>query len=397
MCLGMQFAAEDLGPRRRFCMRWGVLLVIVLEDEVGGDARWSKLADMFPEPRERLTDAAHAAREDALQAAYLRIYLYVGHQRDDGYLGYREALSRCRGKKWVLEALTTSVRGKTPFLHRPGDTCRVRNCIDDSPPWVEGFEYRICGFWKKNASRKEKDRHDAQTKELKDPALRDFVYRRDGGCCRFCRSGPMKRKGMGMATDKRRILNVDHIDPDALAGPDYKGVALTCKRCNTHKARRTPEAADMHLLPEPSAELIAYWQDRGERQFDLLTEPGVHPADAIPQEWLDNHANNPPDNPSDNAQTTRSAVVDQVVPDVVQGSVHSAADVPAGDLVSAGGTQDNTPDSDREVSRSGRVGQPPPAPVLGALGQPVRHPSAPDIWHRGSRFPSTGPPGGDPP
>lgn len=379
-------------------MRRGWCLVIVLEDEVGGDARWSKLADMFPEPRERLTDAAHAAREDALQAAYMRIYLRVGHQRDDGYVGHREALRECRGKRWILDALTTSVRGKKPFLHRPGDTCGVRNCIDDSPPWIDGFEYRICGFWKKNASRKEKDRHDAQTKELKDPVLRNFVYKRDGGCCRFCRSGPMKRKGMGMASDKRRILNVDHIDPDALAGPGYKGVVLTCKRCNTHKARRTPEVADMVLLPEPTPELIAYWHDRGERQFDFLTESGVHPADVIPQEWLDSRTDNPPDNVIDNAQTTRSTLVDPDVGSVVPNAVHDATGATTADHVSAGGAQDNVDDTGQEVPRSGLVGQPPPAPVLGPLDQPVRHPSAPDIWHRGSRAPASppAPAGGEP-
>ena len=369
--------------------------MIVLEDELFGDARWSKLAEQFPEPRARLTDAQHAVREDTLQAAYVRLFLYVGHQRDDGYLGHREALNLCRGKEWVLTALTTPTRGKGPFIHREGETCGRKNCIDASPPWVTGFEYRICAFWKKNASRKEKDRHESQKAELRDSALRDHVYKRDGGCCRYCRSGPMKRKGMGNASDHRRIPNIDHIDPDQLAGPDYAGVALSCKRCNTTKGARTPDQADMVLPPGPTPDQVAHWQDRGEARFDYLSEPGAHPADVVPDQWLnerlDNRADNPPDNTINNAQATRSAVGDPTAATVVPSADHDTTSASTGDPVSAGGPQDSGADITPEVSRSGRVGPPLPDPNLGALGQPVRHPSAPDIWTRQSRAPAAQP------
>lgn len=356
-------------------------------DELAGDVRWSKLAegDVGPSMSQRRWES----RVDALQSAYFRVTQHVAHQRDDGYIDHRRAIELCRGRTWVLDALLTPSCGKGAFLHRPGDRCPEKNCIDASPPWVAGFDYRVCGFLKKNPSRKERERNDAQKKDLSDPVLRAFLFERDGGCCRYCRSGPMKPKGMGNAKDRRRLAVVEHVDPDRDAGPDRGNVVLGCAECNEFKGRRTPDEAGMTLLPVPTTAQVAHWRARGEQQFTRPDPGDPHPADTVPD--------NPPDKVIDKAQTTsqttRSAVVDHVVYGVVQ---HDPG-TPGGDQVSAGGAQDNDLDSDREGSGSGRVGQPPTAPVLGALGQPLRDPSAPDIYHGRSRVPAGhGPPGGDP-
>lgn len=254
-------------------------------DELAGDARWDVLAE--GDQGASMGQRRYEARLDTLQAAYFRMNQAVAHQRDDGYIGHRAALRACHGKEWVLTALLTPACGKGPLVHRKGDACGEKNCIDKSPPWIEDFEYRICAFLKKNPSRKEKERNEAQRKDLDDPALRAFLFERDGGCCRYCRSGPMKRKGMGNAKDRRRIAVVEHIDPDRDAGRDRSNAALGCADCNEFKGRRTPDEAGMVLLPVPTPAQIAYWAARGEQQFDR-PEPGQpHPADNVPDNPAD--------------------------------------------------------------------------------------------------------------
>lgn len=349
----------------------------LIPDQLGRDPRWGAMAD------------GRRALRDGLGWSYVRMMCESASHTDDGYLTREQALACCDGRAQVLELLATPMLGRPPLLHQPDQKCAERNCIDASPPWVDGFAFRICGYLKRNPSKAEKARNDAQKRDLNDPTLRTYVYERDGGCCRYCRSGPLKRQGMGRAKDHRRVPHLEHWDPDRDAGPDREGVVQACKGCNEFKGRRTPDEAGIVLLPVPTPEQVAYWRERGEQQFDR-PEPGQeHPADMVPD--------NPPDNVIDNAETTsrttRSGVVDQLVPSVVQ----HALDTPAGDHVSAGGAQDNPVDNGREGSGSGRVGQPLAVPVLGALGQPLRDSSAPDIYTGRSRAPAShSPPGGDP-
>lgn len=357
-------------------------------DELYGDARWSKLAE--GDKGRALSHRRWAARLDALQSAFGRIQGHSAHQQDDGYIEHRKALELCHGVAWVLEALATPTCGKGPFLHGPGDKCAEKNCIDSSPPWVEGFDYRVCAFLKRNPSKKEKARNDAQRRDLDSSELRAFLFDRDGACCRYCRSGPLKQKGTGRVKDHRRKAVVEHIDPDRDAGTDRSNAVLACATCNEYKGRRTPDEAGIDLLPEPTPAQIAYWHERGQQLFDR-PEPGQpHPADTVPN----NQADKPPDNAETTSQTTSPAVVTGVAPGLVQDSPGAPDD----GLVSAGGTQDNALDSDPEGSGSGRVGQPLTALVVGPLGQPVRDSSAPDIYHRRSRAPArAGPPGGGDP
>mgnify|MGYP006266461641 FL=1 len=72
---------------------------------------------------------------------------------------------------------------------------------------------------------------------LSNPAL----FRRDDHLCLYC--GSQFRYG---------DLSRDHVKPLSLGGRDHWGNVVTaCKRCNNHKAGRTPEQAGMQLLAIP--------------------------------------------------------------------------------------------------------------------------------------------------
>lgn len=72
---------------------------------------------------------------------------------------------------------------------------------------------------------------------LNNPAL----FKRDGYLCLYC--------GMRFAP---RDLSRDHVTPLSRGGMDIWGNVVTaCKRCNNHKAGRTPEQAGMQLLAIP--------------------------------------------------------------------------------------------------------------------------------------------------
>jgi 5-methylcytosine-specific restriction endonuclease McrA len=72
---------------------------------------------------------------------------------------------------------------------------------------------------------------------LNNPAL----FKRDGHICMYC--GEQFRY---------KDLSRDHITPLSQRGSDtWNNVITACKRCNHHKAGRTPEQAGMQLLAIP--------------------------------------------------------------------------------------------------------------------------------------------------
>ena len=72
---------------------------------------------------------------------------------------------------------------------------------------------------------------------LNNPAL----FRRDAHLCLYCGS-----------TFRPNDLSRDHITPVSRGGLDvWANVVTACKRCNNHKAGRTPEQAGMQLLAVP--------------------------------------------------------------------------------------------------------------------------------------------------
>lgn len=364
--------------------RWLLVTYSLIGQEMARDPRWWAVAEWSlrdagrPPSRARVTE-----RRNAIGWAYMTMQCDASTQKDDGYLTHQQALVCCEGQAWMLEALLEpALEGRPPLLHQPGQQCKVRNCIDNSPPWRKGFHYRICGFLKKNPSRAEQERQAAKSRDSKDPVLRTMVYERDGGCCRYCRSGPLKRKGMGNAKDRRRALQFDHPNPDSHAeGGD--NLVVSCARCNRDKSDgdilRTPDEADMALLQEPTAELKAWWAERGEEQFDRPVKGEQSAADMVP----DNDNDNAPDNNPDNAPDNEQPLSDSVVPAVVSSTSEAAAEPIHAD----GGTQEQPSALSSARSISVRDGDQPPVDALGHGGQPVRTPDAPDIWTRRSRAP----------
>ncbi|RSD26366.1 HNH endonuclease [Amycolatopsis eburnea] len=348
------------------------------------------------DPRWMVLAGGRVSVADQLFAFWHRMYGATSRHTHDGYLTHHEALTACRGRTRLLELLLTPVLGERPLVHRRGDTCDVKNCIDASPPWIDGYDYRICGFSKKNPTRAEKARNDAQKHDSTDSRLRKLVYTRDGGCCRYCRSGPMSYKGSGNNKDRRKVLQYDHVDPDRAAGPDGDNYVVACGRCNESKGRRTPDEADMVLLPEPTEAQRDAWAARGQRQLD----PGDPAADVVesPAEQADEQApDKQPGNPPDKQPDKPQPVVDLVVSTRSPGAVH------AGEVRLQVGQQGQQQPAKPgpEGSGSGRVGQPPAAPVPAFSGQPAREAGGPDIYHGRTRAPApaTGlppPPGGVP-
>lgn len=72
---------------------------------------------------------------------------------------------------------------------------------------------------------------------LNNPAL----FKRDAHLCLYCGN-----------RFQDRFLSRDHVTPVSLKGEDtWNNVVTACKRCNNHKAGRTPEQAGMQLLAIP--------------------------------------------------------------------------------------------------------------------------------------------------
>lgn len=74
------------------------------------------------------------------------------------------------------------------------------------------------------------------------PPLNNFaLFKRDGFLCLYCGD-------RFLATD----LSRDHVTPISQGGNDiWTNVVTACRRCNHHKAGRTPEQAGMQLLAVP--------------------------------------------------------------------------------------------------------------------------------------------------
>ena len=73
------------------------------------------------------------------------------------------------------------------------------------------------------------------------PLSNRALFRRDQSMCLYC--------GQQF---QDRDLSRDHVQPVSQGGQDiWNNVVAACKRCNNHKAGRTPEQADMQLLAIP--------------------------------------------------------------------------------------------------------------------------------------------------
>lgn len=231
----------------------------LLDDQFADDVIWDALS------------GGSQALLDAIQAAFTRLASKSAHLLTDGYLTAELAAKYARPK--VLELLTRPVLGRPPLLHKPGDECE---CLGDE--WTEGYAYRIHKFLRRNPSRAEHNRNRQQKADLRDSRLKNLVWLRDGKCCRYCESGPLHPKS-GRNKDRRKVLHFDHVDPDAPAGPAGENLVTCCARCNEHKGHRTPQEADMVLLPEPTEAERATMAGRDQAVFDLPDALANQPRD----------------------------------------------------------------------------------------------------------------------
>jgi len=73
------------------------------------------------------------------------------------------------------------------------------------------------------------------------PVSNAALFKRDAHLCLYC--------GERFVT---RDLSRDHIHPTSQGGSDqWRNLATACRRCNNHKAGRTPEEAGMQLIAIP--------------------------------------------------------------------------------------------------------------------------------------------------
>ncbi|MFC4146597.1 HNH endonuclease [Micromonospora mangrovi] len=306
---------------------------------------------------------------DHLQAAYCRLKAKASHIKKDGYLTEQTAIRYARRRRW-LDLLCTPVLDEQPLLHRPDDDCP---CLGDT--WIDGYAYRIHNFLRRNPSRTEYERNRAQRADLRSAPLKAMVYARDGGACRYCRSGPLSAKA-GRARDRRKVLTYDHVDPDKAAGEDGANLVVCCGRCNEYKGHRTPYEADMVLLPEPTPQQRGAWAARDQVLNDLPDHQRITDETATDHRSGADPITDPVTDPNgDRNGDPNDESTGQVYPQH-GGDQHEQR--PAG---VEGGTQ------------LGRVGHrrdhpdPSPRPT-----QPARPPDSPDIYHRRSRPPALPPP-----
>lgn len=330
-------------------------------DQFADEAVWEVLAEGRPQ------------LIDSLQASHQRLMSKASHLTSNGYLTETVA-RRYTSSRRVLVLLTMSVLDMPPKLHRRGDECE---CLGDE--WVDGYTYRLHAFLKRNPSRREYERNRAQKADLRDSRLKALVFERDGGCCRYCRSGRLSNKA-GRARDRRKFLQFDHVDPDQVAGEDGANFVVACARCNEHKGHRTPDEADMVLLPEPTDAERAAWLAR---DTVVLLDPSDHTA-ITDEPPTNDEPNDEPigdrtgdetgDRPGGHEHPTNRHTTDQPRPDQDEHEHQQRSGVAA-----------EGPGWVGQPLSSGPRASPNP-------GQPPRTADAPDIYTRRSRHPAPTPP-----
>jgi hypothetical protein len=77
--------------------------------------------------------------------------------------------------------------------------------------------------------------------EIESKPAKGDIYKRDQGMCAYCG----KKIKVGEST-------IDHVFPKSRGGKNtWLNLVLSCQKCNTKKADRTPAEAGMNLLVKP--------------------------------------------------------------------------------------------------------------------------------------------------
>lgn len=200
---------------------------------------WVKLDDGFPEHPKvvGLTDVAFCL--------YIHALCYAARRETDGYIPAGSVSSLAGGAGRARAARAAAELVAAQLWHATGpETCeRCRKVAPLSHGWI------IHDFLEYNPSHADQERAREIAKRRwvmnHNDELRDAVRSRDGDRCRYC--------AVEVNWRDRRSPNggtYDHILPVSKGGgeePD--NIAVCCRRCNNRKGGRTPEEADMPLLP----------------------------------------------------------------------------------------------------------------------------------------------------
>jgi 5-methylcytosine-specific restriction endonuclease McrA len=200
-------------------------------------------------------DIARRARNryayDALTGALHTLRMYCSMHQTNGWIAKRTALELI--SNGARKALATPVNGAT-LLHTDGQWCACMGplveSIEDTPDdWADyraGRLFYVHGYLADNPTSDELTLKRAKERELRSREIRDEVWARDGGLCRYC------GKHLAVKADKRSAdaPTLDHVDPYRAIGAS--NIVLACRSCNARKMNRTPAEAAMELLPVPA-------------------------------------------------------------------------------------------------------------------------------------------------
>jgi hypothetical protein len=213
---------------------------------------WLKIHDGLPfDPKVLSLGKTKAEINEAIGMA-TRIWAWCGQQRTDGFVP--AAVVDAIGTPACTKRLTRPVFGRKAFLHRRAEGAGAECECLRGRPWPADADFLVHDFLDRNPSRAENDVAKAKRKERDDPQLKAAVRRRDGDRCRYC---GIRVNWADKKSPHRPVL--DHVDPALAKGAD--NLVVACKSCNSKKGHRTPEQADMPLLPLPTAIRSAQNQD----------------------------------------------------------------------------------------------------------------------------------------
>jgi len=176
---------------------------------------------------QKLADAAHFAFVDLEPALSALMAAGLVHNE--------KTIRKCRRCLDAVSALPTR---------------RLRNGMVYFHDWPD---YSPDRMGKRSAVEIERD---ARRKQLiRNTRLVGAIRARDKGRCRYCGIEVSTRPG-----DRRSATSpqFDHVYPDSTDGPKQNGnsldnVVIACGACNQRKGNRSPEQAEMRLLPAPGA------------------------------------------------------------------------------------------------------------------------------------------------
>ncbi|HYQ67771.1 HNH endonuclease [Actinophytocola sp.] len=151
------------------------------------------------------------------------------------------------GTKRTLARLLRARFDRQPLLHTLGEDGQAPECrCLEGRAWPPDMQFALHDFLDRNPSRSEVDVQRAKKAELRNAKLKQAVRDRDRDMCRYC--------GKHCAHSDRTSddgLTFDHVDPEVADG--INNLVVACRGCNNRKNKRTPEQADMALLPVPGS------------------------------------------------------------------------------------------------------------------------------------------------